>query len=292
MYHYAKSGRKRQRKKRLLGACFLLAGLWAAGLAWIFVSEQDFPAGWGGEVTLVFRGEEYRIPAAGQTAGALLEGLGLTLTGEDVPSLPLDTVLSAGAVFTVERHQHRQEVYTLAIPPETEYCLDGTLPWGQEAELIAGVPGELRCTAQVDYVNGLETRREITEKELLYPAQNRLIAIGTCESPAPAAGNGYLWLPEGELLTYTHTATVEATAFTGTDAGAVPNARPGTVAVDPSFITPGTRLYIVSADGSFSYGIAQAQAGSVQGKRIDLYFPTAAECSDFGRKECTVYFLG
>ena len=289
MYHYAKTGRKRRRKKGLLGVCFLLAGLWAAGLAWIFVSEQQFQP--TGEATLVFRGDVYQVPA-GQTAKQMLESLGLTLTDEDTAFLPLDAVLSAGAVFTVERHCHRQEVYTLAIPPETEYCMDDTLPWGREVELVAGVPGELQCTAQVDYVNGLETRREITKKELLYPAQNQLIAVGTCEAPVPSAGNGYLWLPEGELLTYTHTAAVEATAFTSTDPGAAASARPGTVAVDPSFITPGTRLYIVASDGSFSYGIAQAQAGSLQGKRIDLYFPTAAECADFGRKECTVYFLG
>ncbi|MGM9604790.1 MAG: G5 domain-containing protein [Faecousia sp.] len=297
MYHYAKSGKKRRRKKRLLRVCFLLAGVWAAALWWLLSSEQELlplsPVNREPTVTLVYRGEQWEIPAAGQTAGELLESLGLELTQEDVPSAPADTVLSPGEVFTVELHQRRQEVYTLVIPPETEYRPDDTLPWGKEAVLIAGIPGEMRCTAQVDYVNGLETRREITGKQLLYTAQKELIAVGTCENPGVSAGSGYLWLPDGQLLTYTHTAAVEATAFTGTDAGALPNARPGTVAVDPDFIAPGTRLYIASADGSFLYGIAQARAStSMQGSRVDLYFSTADECADFGRQMCTLYFLG
>ena len=297
MYHYAKSGKKQRRKKRLLRVCFFLAGVWAAALWWLLSSELEllslFPANREPEITLLYRGEQWTIPAAGQTAGELLRSLDLELTREDITSGPLDTVLSPGDSFTVEQHQSRQEVYTLAIPPETEYRPDDTLPWGEEAVLIAGVPGEMRCTAQVNYVNGVETHREVTGKQLLYPAQKELIAVGTCENPTVSAGSGYLWLPDGQLLTYTHTATLEATAFTLTDAGAMPNARPGTVAVDPDFITPGTRLYIVSADGSFLYGIAQARASTaMEGRRVDLCFETEAEAAAFGRRSCTLYFLG
>lgn len=293
MYHYAKSGKKRRRKKQMLWACFCLAGVWAAALGWVLSSEPQAPARREPRATLVYRGAKWDIPAAGRTAGELLRSLDLELTQEDIPSGPLDTVLSPGDVFTVELHQSRQEVYTIAIPPETEYRPDDTLPWGEEAVLIAGAPGEMRCTARVDYVNGLEVHREVTGKQLLYTAQNELIAVGTWENPTASAGSGYLWLPDGQLLTYTHTATLEATAFTRTDAGAMPNPRPGTVAVDPDFIAPGTRLYIVSADGSFTYGIAQArESASMQGSRVDLYFSTSEECAAFGRQMCTAYFLG
>ena len=287
MYHYAKSGRKKG--GRPLGAvCVLLSLVLAVLLLWALAPA---PGNAVGTVTLVYRGELRVVPGSGGTGGALLDELGLALTEEDVVSLPLDTALSPGAVVTVERHQRRREVYTLALEPEREYRLDDTLPWGEEALLAAGEVGELRCTAWVDYVNGVETGREVVEKELLRPVRNELVAIGTCEHPVPTGENGYLWLPDGEMLTYTHTASVEATGFTGTDAGALPDACPGTVAVDPAFITPGTRLYIVSEDG-FCYGVAQARAGSVQGRRIDLYFPTQDAREEFGRRQCTVYFLG
>ena len=110
MYHTAKSGRKRK-KRRLMKLCFLFVLLWAAALG-LLTFSWSVPPIQEAEVTLVFRGERQQLPAAGETAGELLQNLGLTLTNEDVPSLPLDTVLSANTVFTVERRQSRQEVYT------------------------------------------------------------------------------------------------------------------------------------------------------------------------------------
>lgn len=289
MYHTIKRGKKR-RQGRLLTVCFLLAGLWAAMLWWLLASETGMSE--GGAVRLVYRGQEWTLPA-GQTGRALLSDLGLELTGEDVASLPLDQVLTAGQLLTVELHQRREENFTLAIPPETEYLPDTNLALGREAVLMAGTPGELRCTALVDYVNGVERSREITHRELLTPAHNTLIARGTQEKEAAWAGSGYLWLPDGQLLTYTHTAQVEATAFSPADAGAPADVGPGTVAVNSDFLQPGTRLYVRSADGSFTYGIAQARASaSMTGNRVDLFFPTAQEAASFGRRACTLYILG
>ena len=118
------------------------------------------------------------------------------------------------------------------------------------------------------------------------------MAVGTRETEAPLAEGGCLWLPGGQLLTYTKALTLEATAFTSTDPGCLPGARQGTAVVAARFIPPGTRLFIASADGAYTYGIAQAAAGdSMEGDRIDLYLDPA-ESAEFGRKQCIVYFLG
>lgn len=289
MYHYAKSGRKKKKQRKALGGICLLLALLLGGLTlWALApASQQGP----GAVALLYRGQLRQVPLEGGTVGELLKALDLELTAEDMLSPAPDTPLAPGMTVSVERHQRRQETYTLAQEPEREYRLDDTLPWGQEALLVPGESGEIRCTAWVEYVNGRETSREIIEKELIRPAQKELVAIGTCENPLPSADNGYLWLPDGQMLTYTHTATVEATGFTGTDAGAAPDACQGTVMVNPDFIAPGTRLYIVSADG-LDYGLAQARAGNLQGRRMDLYFPTQQQRDDFGRQSCTVYFLG
>lgn len=289
MYHYAKSGRKKKKQNKALGSsCLLLALLLGALIFWAMApaSRQE-----PGTMTLLYRGQPRQVPLEGECVAELLEALGLELTAEDALSPSEDTPLAPGMRVIVERRQRRRETYTLALEPEREYQLDSDLPWGQEALLLPGEPGEIRCTAWVDYVNGREIGREIIEKKLIRPAQNELVAIGTCENPLPTGENGYLWLTDGQMLTYTHTATVEATGFTGTDAGAASDACWGTVLVNPDFIAPGTRLYVVSADG-LDYGVAQAQAGNLQGRRMDLYFPTAQQRDDFGRQECTVYFLG
>ena len=91
-----------------------------------------------------------------------------------------------------------------------------------------------------------------------------------------------------------------ATAYTNTDPGCTiwtaigTLCRVGAIAVDPTVIPYGTRMYIVSDDGRYIYGIAVAEdcGKSIKGDRIDLYFDTDDECWTFGIRSCTVYFLG
>ena len=66
------------------------------------------------------------------------------------------------------------------------------------------------------------------------------------------------------------------------------------MAVDPRYIPYGTRMFIVASDGSYVYGIARAEdcGGDIKGDRMDLYMPTYEACMVFGRRRCTVYFLG
>ena len=68
----------------------------------------------------------------------------------------------------------------------------------------------------------------------------------------------------------------------------------GTVAVDPRYIPYGTRMFIAASNGSYVYGIAEAEdcGGDIKGDRMDLYMPTYEQCMEFGRRVCTIYFLG
>ena len=131
-----------------------------------------------------------------------------------------------------------------------------------------------------------------------------IVAVGTGnpepEPKKPVIGNGQIWLPTGEVLTYTHTDTVRATAYTHTDAGCDmitatgSTVHRGTVAVDPRYIPYGTRMFIMATSGSYVYGVSEAEdcGGAIKGDRVDLYFPTYAECMEFGWRNCTIYFLG
>ena len=68
----------------------------------------------------------------------------------------------------------------------------------------------------------------------------------------------------------------------------------GIVAVDPSIIPLGSKVYVTSTDGSWTYGVASAEdtGGAIKGNRIDLCFNgTVSEVNKFGRKSCIVYVL-
>lgn len=117
------------------------------------------------------------------------------------------------------------------------------------------------------------------------------------EAPESAPTGNTFTTASGEVVSYSRKLSVDATAYscegyTGTTATGT-TARYGAIAVDPSVIPYGTRMYIVSDDGSYIYGYATAEdcGGAIQGYMIDLYFDTLAECYAFGRRSCTVYIL-
>lgn len=255
------------------------------------------------KVEIRYHGENFTVSSAGETVGQLLSRLELDVTASDVLSVPLEADVPMGTTIQVDRVTTRLEIYTVSIPYETETCASGALPQGMEEELIAGSDGEARRTALVTYVNGQETGREVQSETVVRPAVNRLVSVGTAKaaegSDKPVIGDGIITLPTGEVLHYSRVGQVRATAYTHTDAGCDlitstgSTVHIGTVAVDPRYIPYGTRMFIVSNDGSYVYGISEAEdcGGDIKGDRVDLYFPTFAECMQFGRRTCTVYYL-
>lgn len=196
------------------------------------------------------------------------------------------------------------EVYTQTIPYEVREVADDQLAAGERKVLSAGCDGEMQCTAQVTYVDGVETERTVISSEVTKEAVEELVAVGD-EKPSVTPGelyigDGIIVTPEGDILTYSSTMTVEATAYNHNDEGCDmwtatgTHVRWGTVAVDPRLIPYGTQMYIVSDDGEFIYGRSAAEdcGGAIKGLRVDLYMPTTAECFQFGRRDCTIYFLG
>lgn len=255
-------------------------------------------------VTVHYHGKTMKTAGNGETAGELLDRLGLELSGEDMVSCGLEEEVRDGMEIFVDRVVTRQERASVAIPHETRHCTDGTLPEGSRQVLLEGTDGELLCTAEVTYRNGVETERTLLSQTVTRQPVTEVVGIGAGELPeedtGPVIADGYITLPTGEVLTYTGTATVRATAYTQTDPGCDgitatgTNVRRGTVAVDPRYIPYGTRMFIQNVSGSYIYGIAVAEdcGGDIKGDRMDLYLPTYEECRDFGRRVCTVYFLG
>ena len=60
-----------------------------------------------------------------------------------------------------------------------------------------------------------------------------------------------------------------------------------TIAVDPSQIPYGSKVVI-----NGQVYVAEDCGGAIKRDRMDLYFPTYEECIQFGRRRCTLYFLG
>lgn len=274
-------------------------------------------------ITINHGGNTLDVISYGETVESLLERLSLILTKEDVVSVPLNSQTFDGLNITISRSVQTEETYIAVIPYETTYCYDPALAEGEEKVLTPGVDGQLLCSANVVYLDGEELSRTLLSEDVIAQPVNAVVAVGTYVEQTPPAtqpsvttepspvikpeftgqpiiGDGYIITPDGETLTYTRVEEFKATAYNNQDPGCgYRNAigtpcRVGAIAVDPTVIPYGTRMYIVSNDGKYIYGIATAEdcGSAIKGNRIDLYFDTVAECNTFGIRNCQVYFLG
>ena len=258
----------------------------------------------GQQVTIQYCGETMHVNSHGETLADLLNRLALPVYSNYVVSLPMSTETFNGMEVTVDDIVQLEQTYTEEIPFSSVSCFDPSLPKGEQKVLIAGKPGQQLVTASVLYANTIEQSRSILSQTVVQQPVAQIVLVGTGESAnsnhaAPAIGDGVIVTASGEVLTYSHSDQFQTTAYTHTDAGCDKITatgtfvRVGTVAVDPKVIPYGTRMFIVSNDGAYIYGIATAEdcGGGIKDKHIDLYFPTTDECWAYGVRSATVYFL-
>lgn len=242
----------------------------------------------------------------------------LALAGVEVSER--DRVTSAlqadGSVaVTVERPVTTyEELIVDLLPYDTLRQADPDLLLGEEQVVQAGVQGAVSARSRV--VTDPDGSLSITSMgTTVSQPVDEIVAYGTQVGPvtqswlsvtddvlthidANADGSGTLTTASGQELAYTQVLSCKATAYTTqrqswkkTATGTT--ARVGAIAVDPRVIPYGTRMFIVSADGSITYGVATAEdcGGNIKGNRIDLFFDTYDECVSFGVRACDVYLL-
>ena len=295
-----------------------------AGLSEITVQRSQSITVLNGAATL-------RLSSYGETVAQLIQRSNLVLGQYDVLSVPMDAMTYDGMEITVFQAVKRTETYSTSIPFNTNYCYDDSIPKGEQVVLTAGQDGKVLYTATVFYADGKEVSREIVSQVVTIRPTDCLIAIGTkveatdpvpmpSDRPAtkpsettkptlppsnipsgeqgmPVIQGNTIITPTGEELTFTKRLDCKATAYScngvpGITYSGTP-ARVGAIAVDPSFIPLGSKLYIYTNDGAYIYGVATAEdiGGAIKGNIIDLYFNSFDECWIFGVRECSVFVL-
>ena len=62
----------------------------------------------------------------------------------------------------------------------------------------------------------------------------------------------------------------------------------GTIAVDPSVIPYGTKVYIPRFGKTF---VAEDCGGAIKGNKIDIFMNSESECNSWGRRSITIQIL-
>lgn len=235
-----------------------------------------------------------------------LDKAGIRVLDEDIVNPGLDEKLTTGMNIQIIRTEVKTIVEKTPIPFKVILKKDNQILAGQEKVTQNGALGERQRSIQVKIQEDVEISREVISEVVTKMPVNQVIVRGTRSiqvvsrsvgtrqqhtivPPAPKSTVAPVTSGKMGNTEYKEVRVMAATAYTytgNTTATGQTTAR-GIIAVDPSVIPLGTRLYVEG----YGYGIAQDTGGVINGNIIDLFMESNAECLRWGRKTVRVFIL-
>ena len=169
---------------------------------------------------------------------------------------------------------------------------------GYEKVVQKGSDGMKKSVYQECFADGELVLRSLEEEIVYIDPVDEIIEVGTKERQVATSRGGFRFKSEMDMVATAYDLSFESTGknpgdpYYGITASGA-KAQPGTVAVDPSVIPLGTKLYIASTDGSPDYGFATAldTGSAIKGYRIDLFMEDNQDALNFGIRQVKVYIL-
>ena len=263
-------------------------------------------------VTVVADGKSETYSVMTSTVGELLSAVGINFDEDDIVTPNTEDLVFDGMVVTVKRVEVKEETSTEIIDygfvtQETASLVSGTSKIKQY-----GIEGERRVVSKNTYIDGVLEDSVIVSDEITREPVDQIKLIGTGKAQTSASSSskpsgsgasvsnsaGTFKDASGKTVSYKKKLTGTSTAYYAAEGAITATGAPvhvGGVAVNPNVIHYGSKLYIVSTDGSVVYGYATAvdtggalMSGSVL---VDVFYPTYGECMNWGRRNVTVYVL-
>ena len=258
----------------------------------------------GQDVTVTYQDAATSAVSREETVSQLLSRLGIQPSPLEMVSVAF---LDSGVEINISSELVFYEHVSTVTEHEVVYQYNNQKPDWYENVIQEGSDGEYSETYEIIYQDGVETARQLIDVVDTQPVP-AIIEKGTFANFAnnsdPVAsidtnddGSGTITLENGQVLTFSEARTMKGTAYTagegkvGTITATGTTVRLGVVAVDRKVLPLGTKVYVVSNDGQYTYGFAIAEDTGVRGNMIDLYMNTYNDCIQFGVRDCTVYVL-
>ncbi len=251
------------------------------------------------KVNLISDGFNVSYFTSAKTYREFLEENNISISEKDITSINLDEILETDNTLSITRIKEFKGEISEEIPYNTTRYDDYNLEKGKTRVVQKGQNGIKKIECEIVYSDGIEVSKKINGEYIAQNPVDEVIAVG--------AATGNLATVGEHTFSYKKVLTCSATAYdlSFQSTGKYPghpaygitatgtHAKLGTVAVDPKVIPLGTKMYIVSTDGSVVYGYCTAEdtGGAIKGNKVDLFYNTTAECMQFGRRSVYVYIL-
>lgn len=250
-------------------------------------------------IVLELGGERVPMDVVGETVADALIAAGIDPSANPAVTPPLTAKLAPEMTVSVPDVFVRVVQEESEVPASIRKRKDASLPEGARRVVKEGRPGKVLRVYRVVVAGGVETEPVLTAERIVTRPQARVIALGTGTNEASravtvssaAAAVRHTKIPhkpEGGrsmrvLATGYSPQQPDLSSTTATGA----RARRGVIAVDPSVIPLGTRVYVPG----YGYAVAADTGGAIRGAHIDLCFDTVGEARAWGRRTVTIVIL-
>ena len=255
---------------------------------------------------VILNAKKVSLTADGKTQNVLLpygkvgESIilaGIRLSQDDILSVDRNTKVDDISELSIKRVIYKNVSVTEAVPFESKKENSDEIDLGDSKLKTKGVDGEKLVTKRVKYIDGEKDDEKVISEKITKKPVDEVTFVGT-KGAASAGGAGTFTDENGVKVSYSYKLTGSGTAYTA-PAGALTasghEVYEGGVAVNPALIPYGSKLYIETTDGSFSYGYATAidtGGALMDGSAIvDLFYFSLDDCYSFGRRDVNVYVL-
>lgn len=222
-----------------------------------------------------------------QTVGGALEECHIEIGQNDIVKPVVSTNIHDGLDIRIYRVQKKTKEQDYSIPYSTVIKQDNGMPKGKERIMQAGKEGKRNLQTDMLYIDDMMIGLKETRKTVEEPTQ-KIISVGTKRIIQPMAITAKVKgiLHMGATAYSRHVQSCGKWAKWGRTRSGL-KAKYGVVAVDPTVVPLGTRLYVEG----YGHAIAADIGSAIKGKRIDLCFDTHREAVNYGHKPVKVYVL-
>lgn len=242
-------------------------------------------------VTIVMENRRETLLTSAPDVATLIASQNIHLGSDDTVDPSLESASPENGVVRITRVLAWQRTIRKTIPMQTVRRLDFALAPEKVHVHQAGQNGVREEIVSFVQRDGGPIDARVLRSRVIRKPRTRVIDVGVTEMQAYEH-----FVNQGiKHSGYETESTLQmiATAYTAGCAGCsgiTASGRPaghGIVAVDPSVIPLGTKLYIPG----YGLAIAGDTGGAIRGNRIDLGFDSYRDALIFGRREVTVYRL-
>lgn len=239
-------------------------------------------------VTLVDAGKKKQVWSTSTTVADFLTQHEISLAKLDRVEPDLKEKVKEETVVNIKRIEKVTDVVEQPINFAVITQKDDDLPSGTEKVLKEGKEGLVSKKYEVTKENGKEISRKLLSEATVKEKQDKIVSVGTKNEVVQLASRGEESGKEVYVNSTAYTASCNGCSgrtATGIDLKANPNAK--VIAVDPSFIPLGTKVYVEG----YGYAVAADTGGSVKGQKIDVFFSTKAEAYRWGSKQVKIKII-